>query len=133
MFPIDARDVRPIYEQIIDNIKEQVIKGILKPGDQVPSVRQLAGMLTVNANTVMKAYGELERQRIIETIRGKGTFVAQLPAKAINQSQLEGIRKELKGCCIAFHYMGLTKEEVLDEMSMIYDELLEGGENSHRN
>ncbi|MBU3805016.1 MAG: GntR family transcriptional regulator, partial [Candidatus Cellulosilyticum pullistercoris] len=72
MFPIDPRDTRPIYEQIIDNIKEQVIKGVLKPGDQLPSVRQLAAMLTVNANTVMKAYSELEREEVIETIRGKG-------------------------------------------------------------
>lgn len=71
MFPIDARDSRPIYEQIIDQIKEQVMKGILKPGDQLPSVRQLASMLTVNANTVMKAYTELERQEVIETIRGR--------------------------------------------------------------
>ena len=124
MFPIDPRDVRPIYEQIIDNIKEQVIKGSLKPGDQVPSVRQLAAMLTVNANTVMKAYNELERQHIIETIRGKGTFIAMLQDKSINERQLIEIRKALKSSCIALHYMGMNKEEVLNEMGKIFDELL---------
>lgn len=124
MFPIDPRDVRPIYEQIIDNIKEQVIKGILKPGDQVPSVRQLASMLTVNANTVMKAYNELERQQIIETIRGRGTFIAMIQDKMINERQLADIRKALKSNCIAMHYMGMSKEEVLNEMSQIFDELL---------
>lgn len=124
MFNIDPRDPRALYEQIIDHMKEQVLKGTLKPGDQVPSVRQLAGMLTVNANTVMKAYGELERQHIIETIRGRGTFIAQLPEKTINEGQLIAIRKELKSSCLAMHYMGLSKEEVLKEVSQIYEQLI---------
>ena len=81
-------------------------------------------MLTINANTVMKAYNELERQQIIETIRGKGTFIAQLPKKAINESQLKSIRKELKSSCLALHYMGLSKEDVLEEVSQIYEDLL---------
>ncbi|PHV70872.1 GntR family transcriptional regulator [Sporanaerobium hydrogeniformans] len=124
MFPIDVRDVRPIYEQIIDQIKEQVIKGILKPGDQLPSVRQLAGNLTVNANTVTKAYQELERQRIIETIRGRGTFIAVLPEKEVNKTKLEEIRKALKGNCIELHYMGFYKEQILEEVSKICEELI---------
>ena len=95
MFPIDPRDTRAIYEQIIDNIKEQVIKGVLKPGDQLPSVRQLASMLTVNANTVMKAYGELERQEVIETVRGKGAFISMAPSKNISEKQLTELRTVL--------------------------------------
>lgn len=124
MFPIDPRDTRAIYEQIIDNIKEQVIKGVLKPGDQLPSVRQLASMLTVNANTVMKAYGELERQEVIETVRGKGAFISMAPSKNISEKQLTELRTVLKTSCIKMHYMGMSKEEVLDEMGKIYDELL---------
>jgi len=124
MFPIDSRDPRPIYEQIIDNIKEQVIKGILKPGDQLPSVRQLASMLTVNANTVMKAYGELERQEVIETIRGKGAFIAMTSNKGVTEKQLVELRTTLKTSCITMHYMGMSKEQVLEEMGKIYDELL---------
>lgn len=72
MFIIDGRSAKPIYEQIVDQVKEQLLKGILKSGDQLPSVRQLAGMLTINPNTVSKAYQELERQKVIETIRGRG-------------------------------------------------------------
>ncbi len=127
MFNIDLRDSRALYEQIIDHMKEQVLKGALKPGDQVPSIRQLAGMLTINANTVMKAYSELERQHIIETIRGRGTFIAQLPEKTINESQLRAIRKELKSSCLAMHYMGLSKEDILEEISQIYEELTKEG------
>ena len=123
MFPIDARDSRPIYEQIIDQIKEQVMKGILKPADQLPSVRQLASMLTVNANTVMKAYTELERQEVIETIRGKGAFIAMMPSKVISEKQIIEVRKALKSSFVAMHYMGMSKQEVMAEIEKIYDEL----------
>lgn len=124
MFPIDPRDTRPIYEQIIDNIKEQVIKGSLKPGDQLPSVRQLASMLTVNANTVMKAYSELEREEVIETIRGKGAFIAMMPSKVLNEKQLTELRRVLKSSCITMHYMGMSQEDVVREVNQIYEELL---------
>jgi len=123
MFPIDPRDTRPIYEQIIDNIKEQVIRGSLKPGDQLPSVRQLAAMLTVNANTVMKAYSELEREEVIETIRGKGAFIAMTPSKVASERQLVELHRALKTSCIAMHYMGMSKERVIEEISEIYEEL----------
>ena len=109
MFPIDLKDTRPIYEQIIERIKEQVIKGTLKPGDQLPSVRQLASMLTINANTIMKAYSELERQEVIETIRGKGTFIAMNPSKRVSDKQLKELRASLKANCITMHYMGMSK------------------------
>ena len=128
MFPIDARDSRPIYEQIVDQIKEQVMKGILKPGDQLPSVRQLASMLTVNANTVMKAYTELERQEVVETIRGKGVFIAMMPSKILSEKQMIEVRKALKSSFIAMHYMGLSKQDVMAEIEKIYRELLEEGE-----
>ncbi len=128
MFPIDVRDSRPIYEQIVDQIKEQVMKGILKPGDQLPSVRQLASMLTVNANTVMKAYTELERQEVVETIRGKGVFIAMMPSKVLSEKQMIEVRKALKSSFIAMHYMGLSKQDVMAEIEKIYSELLEEGE-----
>jgi len=124
MFPIDPKDTRPIYEQIIDSIKEQVLKGALKPGDQLPSVRQLAAMLTVNANTVMKAYSDLEKEEIIETRRGKGAFIAMGPNKAVTEKQLIELRRTLKSSCITMHYMGLSKEQVMEEIGKIFDELI---------
>ena len=57
-------------------LKENIFKGILKPGDKLPSVREMASIITTNPNTVSKAYSELEREKIIETIRGKGTYVS---------------------------------------------------------
>ncbi len=72
---IDYRDRRPIYEQIVVNVKELIIKGILKPDDYLPSVRALSGELGINPNTIQKAYTELERQNIIRTLVGRGSIV----------------------------------------------------------
>lgn len=124
MFPIDLRDIRPIYEQIVDNIKEQVIKGILKPGDQIPSVRQLASMLSINPNTVTKAYQHLERQKVIEIIRGRGTFVADKTSHFVNEDDLKDIKKTLKSCCMQLYYMGFSKEDVINEVAAIYEALI---------
>ena len=72
---IDYQDSRPIYEQIVENFKMQMFKGILQEGDQMPSVRSLAVELSTNPNTVQKAYAELERQGFIYTVKGRGNFV----------------------------------------------------------
>ncbi len=72
---INYQDSRPIYEQIVENFKTQIYKGILQEGDQMPSVRSLAVELSTNPNTVQKAYTELERQGFIYTVKGRGNFV----------------------------------------------------------
>ena len=72
---INYQDSRPIYEQIVENFKTQMYKGILQEGDQMPSVRTLAVELSTNPNTVQKAYSELERQGFIYTVKGRGNFV----------------------------------------------------------
>ena len=120
MFIIDGRSAKPIYEQIVDQVKEQLLKGILKSGDQLPSVRQLAGMLTINPNTVSKAYQELERQKVIETIRGRGTFVCALPIKKVDEEKI----------CIELHYMGLEEEEIVAQVDKVFKEL-RGEKNEH--
>lgn len=74
---IEPSSSSPIYRQIMDQIKYQVAAGILKPGDKVPSVRQLAGQLAVNQNTILKVYTELCRERVLEVDRGNGTIVAE--------------------------------------------------------
>ncbi len=69
MIQIDPRSSTPIYEQIIQQLKELCLKGIMKPGDKLPSVRELATIIIANPNTVSKAYKELERDGVIETLR----------------------------------------------------------------
>jgi GntR family transcriptional regulator len=75
-FHIDPSSGTPIYRQIMDQIRQGVASGVLRPGDRLPSVRELAVELAVNPNTIAKAYQELEREGTIETPRGRGTFVA---------------------------------------------------------
>ncbi len=73
---IEPSSVAPIYRQIIDQIKYQIAMGILRPGDKLPSVRQLAEQLAVNYNTTLKVYNELCRENVLRVERGKGTLVA---------------------------------------------------------
>ncbi len=73
---IDPADPRPIYVQVIDEIRRGVLRGALRPGELLPSVRELARQLRVNPNTVQQAYRELDREGLIETRRGMGSFVA---------------------------------------------------------
>ena len=75
MVHLDYRDARPIYVQIIDGFKEQITAGILRSGDKLPSVRELAGALTINPNTIQRAYRQLEMEGWIATVPGKGCFV----------------------------------------------------------
>jgi GntR family transcriptional regulator len=79
---IDARDATPIYAQLERGLRAAIAAGRLRPGDQLPTVRQLAVDLSVNANTVARVYAELERAGVLETRRGVGSFVSATPAQA---------------------------------------------------
>src|SRR5215470_16661590 len=79
---IDLRDATPIYAQLERGLRAAVATGRLKPGDQLPTVRQLAVDLRVNANTVARVYAELERSGVIETKRGVGSFISASPSQA---------------------------------------------------
>ncbi|MBA8983731.1 GntR family transcriptional regulator [Clostridium saccharobutylicum] len=96
MLKVDPRSSTPIYEQIELGIKELILKGALQGGDKIPSVREMAGILTINPNTISKAYGELERDGIIETLRGKGTFVVDNFKSKVDENKMQHISEELK-------------------------------------
>jgi GntR family transcriptional regulator len=119
---IDSRSSKPIYEQIIERVKENIIKGILKPGDKLPSVRELAAAITINPNTISKAYNELERMKAIEVIRGKGTFVSENFKPVINEEKMSEIRGHMKEIIIEAHYIGVDKDKLIDILNEIYSE-----------
>ena len=79
---IDPRDKTPIYAQLERGLRAGIATGRLRPGDQLPTVRQLAVELKINANTVARVYADLERSGVIETRRGVGSFIAATPEKA---------------------------------------------------
>jgi len=79
LFQIDLKSRKAIYEQVIDNFKRLIVTGVLKQDDKVPSVRDMAKSLTVNPNTVQKAYRELENRGYIYTVLGQGSFISAPP------------------------------------------------------
>ena len=118
---IDSRSSTPIYEQIIDGIKENILKGILRPGDKLPSVRELSALITANPNTVSRAYMELERQKVIETIRGKGTYVASDYKPRIEKDRMNRLKEDLKKVIVEAHYLGLDKEKLVEFINEFYE------------
>ena len=82
---IDFRSGLPIYTQIVNQVQAQVVSGILKPGDQLPTVRALAEDLRVNFNTVARAYRILDEARIISTQQGRGTYITEIPPPKVTE------------------------------------------------
>jgi GntR family transcriptional regulator len=82
---LDFRSGLPIYIQIMNQIESQVLGGILKPGDQLPTVRALASELRVNFNTVARAYRMLDEARIISTQQGRGTYITEIPPPEVTE------------------------------------------------
>ncbi len=122
MFYVDVRSSKPIYEQIKDQIKEGIIKGIFLPGDKLPSVRELSTMLTINPNTVSKAYQELEREKTIETLRGRGTYIVEYYQPQLDKERVDGVKKLLREVVVEAHYLGLGKEKVEEMLNQLYRE-----------
>ena len=87
---LDYKDTRPIYEQVVEKFQTPILKGVLEPDEQLPSVRSLAVELSINPNTIQRAYGELERQGFIYTVKGRGGFVRY------NEDLLEIKKERLK-------------------------------------
>lgn len=120
MINLDYHSKKPIYEQIIEEIKLLVIKGHLSPGDSIPSVRKMAQTLNVTPSTVAKAYQELERQKVIETIRAKGTFISTTPRIEPNEEELEKIRRKIQSEIIELKRMNYSEEDVVKLIKEIY-------------
>jgi len=89
VFPIDVSDPMPLYAQLDRAIRVAIATGRLRPGDKLPTVRQLAVDLRINANTVAKVYGELERAGVLETRRGVGTFILDVGRQAASLADRE--------------------------------------------
>ena len=88
MVHLDHRDTRPIYAQIIDGFKEQIASGILRPGEKLPSVRELAAELAINPNTIQRSYRRLELEGWIATVPGKGCFVCEVDDQVTRERDL---------------------------------------------
>jgi GntR family transcriptional regulator len=115
---VDPRDPTPIYAQLERGLRAAIATGRLRPGDQLPTVRQLAVELRVNANTVARVYAELERGGVLETRRGVGSFVSATPAQAHPPRERERRLRAFATRVLAdADAAGFTVEELVDALS----------------
>jgi len=119
MFKLDPKSRKSIYEQVIDNLKEMIMTGELKAGEKLPSVRDLSKIITVNPNTIQKAYRELERQGYTYTQSGLGTFVSDKRELTVDKAEIDKAVKRVEDSLKQLFYLGLSEveiDEILDRL-----------------
>ena len=114
MIHLDYRDARPIYVQIMDRFRDQISAGVLKTGEKLPSVRELAVQLSINPNTIQRSYRQLEAEGWIATVPGKGCFVCGLP-EYTEEQRLELLTAFDKSVA-ALLRMGITRKELSERI-----------------
>lgn len=119
MISIDYQSRIPIYEQIVDRFQMLILKGVLEPGSQMPSVRSLAVKLSINPNTIQKAYSLLEQQGYIFPVKGRGNFISD--ASLLIQQKKEHYLKELEQSLQAAKSLGITAEDCQTLIQKIYN------------
>ena len=121
MITVDMRDRKPIYEQLIDNIRTLAVQGHLKPDEHLPSVRQLAAELAINPNTIQKAYAELERQNVIYALPGRGNFISPDIGAVARQEKERQLRALAAQITLAKN-AGARKDEIRTLLDAAYDD-----------
>ena len=114
MIHLDYRSARPIYAQIIDGFREQIVTGVLKPGDKLPSVRELAGSLAINPNTIQRSYRFLETEGWIVTIPGKGCFVCA--GDESRERETERWYAALDEAAAMLRSLGISEEALMERL-----------------
>ena len=109
MITIDYKDRRPLYQQIMDKIEEAAVRGLIKPDEQLPSVRSLAADLAINPNTIQRAYAELEKKDITYSVPGKGSFLAK-SQNSILQERTSEIKTHLGDLVKESKQLGITQD-----------------------
>ena len=113
MIPItlNSRDPRPIYLQVKESLRQLIISGVLTPESKLPSVREIAGTLAINPNTIQRAYRELEAEGFIYSIPGKGSFVS--PSREISGEELRRRWEDLDSAVRELRFLGVSEEELI--------------------
>ena len=109
---LNYQDGRPIYEQIVEGYKHLILKGVLLPDEQMPSVRSLAVELSTNPNTVQKAYAKLERQGFVYVVKGRGNFICG-DSSLKNAKKLE-MQRQLRSLLEEADELGIDRKELLE-------------------
>jgi GntR family transcriptional regulator len=121
---IDFRAGSPIYIQIVEQIRQQVASGELKPDDQLPTVRQLASELRVNFNTIARAYRILDEAGLISTQQGRGTYILEETTPEVSLSiKKQSLQEMARTFILETKLLGFSPEEILQELRNTYNEI----------
>lgn len=121
MIILDYSDKRPIYEQIVERFRMLILNGVLEADEKLPSVRTLAVELSINPNTIQRAYGELERGGFIYSVKGRGNFVCG--NKEVLTQEKEKMLNELAEHVKAYREAGIMQEDVENCVRTVYGEV----------
>ena len=119
MITLDYRDRRPLYEQVIERFQDLMFKGVLVQDEKMPSVRSLATDLSINLNTIQRAYAELERQGFIYSIKGKGSFVAD--TGRMKTGRIQEWERSFDGLVEEAGQLGIGCETVVERVRRKYE------------
>ncbi len=114
MIQLNYRDSRPIYEQIKDSFRKLIVQGVMAADEKLPSVREMATKLTINPNTIQRAYRELEQEGYVYMVAGKGSFVAGVP-KQDEKRKIE-LLKTFDSTVEELRFLGVTTEEMIKRL-----------------
>ena len=120
MITLDYADRRPIYEQVMEKMKDLILLGVLETDSQLPSVRELAMDLSINPNTVQRAYAELERQGVIYCVKGRGNFVAGI--NALKEQHKEEMKSQLSELVKMAKKADITEGDFVELVKLFYSE-----------
>lgn len=120
MIVLDYQDRRPLYEQVEEKFRNLILMGVLEPGSRMPSVRQLAMELSINPNTIQRAYMQLEQEGLIYPVKGTGNFIAD--SEEVRKLSKASYTKELKAMIQKGKAMGMNEEELIYIIGECYKE-----------
>lgn len=121
MIHLNYRDSRPIYEQVRDGLRQLLMSGAISPGEKLPSVRALAAKLTINPNTIQRAYEALEKEGYVYTQLGKGTFAAQL--SDVNAERRRELLAQFEQTAAELLFLGTPTEQLHERLREVEEKL----------
>ena len=113
LIQLNFKSGKPVYLQVVDQVKAAAASGALRAGEALPSIRPMAEQLRINRNTVAKAYEELESQGVIETIMGKGCFLKQNNSPLKKEIRVKMVADEIDGAIVQAHHLQIGEKEFL--------------------
>jgi len=114
MLQLNFKSGKPVYLQLVDQIKSAAASGVLRPGEPLPSIRPLAEQLRINRNTVAKAYTELESQGVIQTVAGKGCFVTENNSPFKKEVRRKMLADDIDAAIVQAHHLQVSDKDFLE-------------------